>query len=69
MSKTATKTTVQVTPTLYAYSIARKDSGYYITKHTLQDNQVVSSIKMSEPDMLMICMSTLEKLVRKENGL
>ena len=63
MSKTKTS---QIT---CSYSVSRKDSGYFITKHSIQDDKVIKSEKMSEPDVLVICMSTLEKLVRKENGL
>lgn len=51
------------------YSVSRKDSGYFITKHTIEDGKVIQSTKASEPDVLVICMRTLERLIRKEHGL
>ena len=56
-------------PIVNSFSVSRKDSGYFVTKHTLQDGKVISSEKVSEPDVLVICISTLEKLIRKDQGL
>ena len=54
---------------VHTYSVARKDSGYYITRHTIKDNKVIESVQVSEPDVLVITMATLERLIRKELGL
>jgi hypothetical protein len=52
-----------------SFSISRKDSGYYITKHIIQDGKVVSSHQATEPDVLVITISSLERLIRKAQGL
>lgn len=52
-----------------SYSIARKDSGYCITKHKILDGKVTSSIQVTEPDVLTITMANLERIVRKQHGL
>lgn len=71
MSKPTGKTQVAVSIAnlINSYSIAREGSGYFITKHIIQDGKEISSEKVSEPDVLAICMATLEKMVRKANGL
>ena len=52
-----------------AYSISRKDSGYFIIQNTIQDNVVIKSKQVSEPDVLVICIANLERLIRKDLGL
>lgn len=59
----------KTSPVIYSYSVARKDSGYYITKHSIQDSKVIKTEQVSEPDVLVICMANLEKFVRKDHGL
>lgn len=50
------------------YRIQRKDSGYFILKYNIFENQVIAEEIMTEPDILLICMANLEKLIRKENA-
>lgn len=63
------KDQAKTSPVIHSYSVSRKDSGYFIDKNTIQDGKVLKTEKMSEPDVLTICMATLEKLVRKDHGL
>ena len=54
---------------IQTYSVARKDSGYLIIQHKIENGKVVSSTKVSEPDVLQICMATLQRFIRKDVGL
>lgn len=69
MSKSNPKVETPVVATSTSFSVSRKDSGYYITKHTITNGYVSDSTQVSEPDVLIICMAHLERLFRKELGL
>lgn len=69
MSKSNKELQVSPATKSYSYTISRLNSGYFITRFTIEDSKVVNSEKVSEPDVLTICMSTLEKIIRKENGI
>lgn len=50
------------------FTIERKDGGYLIFKITIQDSQVISSERVSEPDNFHITAAKLIQLFRKLNG-
>ena len=63
------KLPVTESPLENAYQIIKKDSGYYIIRQSYSNNRIVASQKMTEPDVLSITMSNLEKIIRREFGL
>lgn len=70
MSKTQKpKTETKSSVTAVTYSIHQKDSGYYIIRHKITNGEVTESTQVSEPDVLIITMSNLEKFVRKQFGI
>lgn len=52
-----------------SYSMFRKDSGYCIIKYTHENSKIVSSEVVSEPDVLVIAVAHLERMLRKTLGL
>ena len=50
-----------------SYSLARKDSGYYILKHVIDGAKITTS-QVSEPNMLVITLSVLAQKLRKDLG-
>lgn len=52
-----------------AYVVERRDGGYALICLSIQDSKVVSSLKISEPDMFAITLSKLSReLVKDQNG-
>lgn len=55
--------------TLQTFSVGRKDSGYCITRHTIEDGVLTESKQITEPDVLRITIAHLETITRKSMGL
>ncbi len=52
-----------------AFQVKREGGGYCLYQLGLQNNKVITKSKISEPDVLVIAISHLEKSIRRENGL
>ena len=52
-----------------AYQVKREDGGYCLYQLGIQNNKVMTKSKISEPDMLVITISHLERAIRRENGI
>ena len=70
--KTKTVTVAEVSPsldtTITTYSVARCESGYSVFKHEIINGKLVSSIRDSEPNMLVLTLAVLAIKIRKDLG-
>ena len=53
-------------PIEVGYQVKRENGGYCLYRLTIQNKKVIAKAKASEPDVLVITMTHLERMIRKE---